>query len=305
MFIQDISADHSQLLVSSITSTGSRASPLWSLPLPAGSPRRLGDIEGNGGDWSRDGKQMVFTKGTNLYLADADGTSPRLLVSLPGTAYAPIFSPDGSRIRLSIAGEANTNSLWEGRTDGSGLHQLLKDWHATPNECCGRWTPDGRYYVFESGTGREKNIFALAEPTSIFRKISHTPVQLTTGPILYSTVLPDVSGRRLFVEGIQSRGELVRYDATSKQFVTFMGGISATDLAFTRDRNSVTYTSVPDAIFRRTRVDGSERLQLTYPPAAASLPCWSPDGTQIAYISAQLGKPWKIFLISAQGASPT
>ncbi len=304
MFIQDISADHSQLLVSSITSTGSRASPLWSLPLPAGSPRRLGDIEGNAADWSRDGKQMVFTKRTNLYLADADGTSPRLLVSLPGTAYAPIFSPDGSRIRLSIAGEANTNSLWEVRTDGSGLHQLLKDWHATPNECCGRWTPDGRYYVFESGTGREKNIFALAEPTSIFRKISHTPVQLTTGPILYSTVLPDVSGRRLFVEGIQSRGELVRYDATSKQFVTFMGGISATDLAFTRDGNWVTYTSVPDGILWRSRVDGSERLQLTYPPAAASLPCWSPDGTQIAYISAQLGKPWKIFLISAQGGSP-
>jgi Tol biopolymer transport system component/predicted Ser/Thr protein kinase len=304
MFIQDISADHSQLLVDSATSTGSRASPLWSLPLPAGSPRRLGDIEGNSASWSRDGKQMVFMKGTNLYLANADGTSPRLLASLPGPGFGVVFSPDGSRIRLSIAGQANTNSLWEVRTDGSNLHQLLKDWHASPNECCGRWTEDGRYYVFESGTGRESNIFALAEPTSIFRKISHTPVQLTTGPILYSKVLPDVSGRKLFAAGFQSRGELVRYDATSKQFATFMGGISATDLAFTRDGKWVTYASVPDGILWRSRVDSSERLQLTYPPAAASLPSWSPDGTQIAYISAEVGKPWKIFLISAQGGAP-
>ena len=51
-------------------------------------------------------------------------------------------------------------------------------------------------------------------------------------------------------------------------------------------------------------MDGSERLQLTYPPAAASLPVWSPDGTQIAYISAQAGKPWKIFLVSAQSGAP-
>ncbi len=52
------------------------------------------------------------------------------------------------------------------------------------------------------------------------------------------------------------------------------------------------------------RTDGSERLQLAYPPARATLPSWSPDGTRIAYISAQVGKPWKIFLVSAQGGSP-
>ena len=30
--------------------------------------------------------------------------------------------------------------------------------------------------------------------------------------------------------------------------------------------------------------DGSDRLQLTYPPVSAGLPRWSPDATQIAYI---------------------
>jgi Tol biopolymer transport system component/predicted Ser/Thr protein kinase len=304
MMIEDISPDHSQLLVGTMTGTGNRQAPLWALPLPTGSPRRLGDIMGSFGSWSPDGKQMVFIKGADLYLANSDGTSPHLLVTSQGVALAPAFSPDGSRIRFSVLGQANTTSLWEVRADGSSLHQLLVGWHTPPTECCGRWTADGRYYVFESSTRRANNIFALAEPTSIFRKISHTPVQLTNGPILYSSVVPDVSGRKLFVQGVQQRGELVRYDAAGKQFVPFLEGISASDVAFSRGGKWVTYVTVPDSQLWRSRVDGSERLQLTYAPAVATLPVWSPDGTQIAYISAQLGKLWKIFLVSAQGGSP-
>src|SRR6202140_3814027 len=304
MVIHDISGDHSQLLVGSMVPTGNRATPLWALPLPAGSPRRLGNIEGSGGGWSRDGRQLVFIKGSDLYLANADGTAAHLLVTAPGSAYGPVFSPDGNRIRFSIQDQANTSSLWEVRTDGSNLHQVLKGWHTPPTECCGRWTHDGRYYVFESGIGQGNDIFALAESTSIFRKASLTPTQLTTGPILYSSALPDINGRKLFVQGTQPRAELVRYDPTAKQFVPFLGGISASDVAFSRDGKWVAYSSVPDNTLWRSRVDGSERLQLTYPPTAASLPSWSPDGTQIAYISAQYGKPWKIFLLPAQGGSP-
>jgi eukaryotic-like serine/threonine-protein kinase len=300
MMIDDISADHSQLLVGSVMPSGTRETPLWTLPLPAGSPRRLGEVLGSFGSWSPDGKQMVFTKGADLYLANSDGSSPHLLVAAPSYAFAANFSPDGNRIRFSVQDQANTNSLWEVRADGSNLHPLLKGWHTPPRECCGRWTQDGRYYVFESSG----NIFALPDSTSILRRTSTTPTQLTTGPILYSSVVPDISGRKLFVQGVQPRGELVRYDAAAKQFVPFLGGISASDVAFSRDGKWVTYTTVPENTLWRRRIDGSERLQLTYPPGAATLPSWSPDGTLVAYISAQAGKPIKIFLASAQGGSP-
>jgi serine/threonine protein kinase len=302
--ISDISPDHSQLLVTTFASTGSQELPFWVLPLPSGSPRRLGDILGTGASWSPDDQELVFTKDSALYLANADGSNPHLLISTQGTPARASFSPDGSRIRFSISRQANTQSLWEVRSDGSDLHQLFAGWHNPPSECCGRWTADGRYYIFESASGSENNLYALRESTGFFRKVSPKPVQLTTGPLLYSTAVPALDGKKLFVQGMQQRGELVRYDGVAKQFVPFLGGISATDLAFSRDGKWVTYIAVPDATLWRSRVDGSERLQLTYPPWTAALPSWSPDGSQIAYIAAQPGKPFKIFLVSAQGGSP-
>ena len=302
--IDDISPDHSQLLVNTLEPTGSLATPFWTLPLPAGSPRRLGDAVGRQGSWSSDGRQLVIATGANLYLAHGDGTGSHVLVTVAGVPFAPRFSPDGKVIRFSLRDEANTNSLWEVRSDGSNLYQMFKGWHTPPTECCGQWTHDGRYYLFENADGQGNNIFALRESTGIFRRGSPTPTQLTTGPLLYFTVAPDVAGRRVFVQGMQPRAELVRYDRATKQFLPFLGSLAATEVAFSRDGKWAAYSSVADSTLWRMRTDGSERLQLTYPPAAATLIAWSPDGSKIAYSSAQFGKPWKIFLVSPQGGSP-
>jgi serine/threonine protein kinase len=304
--VQDISPDRSQLLVRSAVSSGTGDRPLWALPLPTGSPRRLGDLGGLSARWSPDGKQIVYGRGADLYLANSDGTSSQRLISARGPVFASSFSPDGSRIRFSVQDQLNSNrtSLWEVRADGTNLHQLLAGWHIPPTECCGRWTHDGRYYIFQENSLQGGNIFAMRDSASIFRRAPTTPAQLTTGPLLYSSVLPDISGKELFVQGTQQRGELVRYDLATKQFVPFLGGISASDVAFSRDGKWVAYITIPDSTLWRSRVDGSERQQLTYLPELASLPAWSPDGSQIAYVALQGGKPWKIYLISPQGGAP-
>jgi WD40 repeat protein len=61
--------------------------------------------------------------------------------------------------------------------------------------------------------------------------------------------------------------------------------------------------TVPEGTLWRSRVDGSERLQLTNAPMIAILPCWSSDGKQIVFSGGQFGKPAKIFLVSAQGGT--
>jgi Tol biopolymer transport system component len=116
--------------------------------------------------------------------------------------------------------------------------------------------------------------------------------------------LPGHDRKTLFAEGVVSRGELVRYDSSSRQFTAFLSGISAGELDFSRDDKWVAYVSYPERTLWRSRIDGSEARQLTNAPVAAFLPRWSPDGTQIAYVDLQAGRSWKIFLISAQGGIP-
>lgn len=304
MVIMDISPDHSQLLAGKLVVTGSGDAPLWSVPLPAGSPRRLGNIGSRSAAWSPDGQSLIYTSGSDLYLAKSDGTAPRHLTTVKGVPFTPRFSPDSTRIRFTLTDENNSSAIWEVRADGTGLHQLFVGWHNPPEECCGMWSLDGRYYFFQYNTGNASNIFAVAESSGVFPKRTREPVQLTNGPILYSSVLPDFSGRKLFVQGTQPRGEIVRYDARTQQYLPFLNGISATDIAFSRDGQWVAYVSVPDYTLWRSRIDGSDRLQLTYPPMAIALPKWSPDGTRIAYSTADLGKPWKIFILSSQGGVP-
>jgi Tol biopolymer transport system component len=83
--------------------------------------------------------------------------------------------------------------------------------------------------------------------------------------------------------------------------VPYFSGISAEGLAFSKDGLWVTYTSYPDGTLWRSKLDGSERLQLTFPPLRVVLPRWSPDGKQIAFNARVHDAPFNIYVISSDG----
>src|SRR6202049_3639831 len=190
------------------------------------------------------------------------------------------------------------------RADGTNMHPLLSSWNPPPAEGRRRWTLDGRYYVFKSVRDGASNIWIMPDRSEWWRKASPLPVQLTTGPLQFDQPLPSKDGKKLFVIGIQPRAELVRYDARSGELVPYLGGISAGDVDFSRDGQWVSYVSYPEGTLWRSKLDGSARLQLTYPPMETALAHWSPDGKQIAFSGTSPGKPWKVFLISAEGGTP-
>jgi eukaryotic-like serine/threonine-protein kinase len=303
IFFFDISPDRSELMVASLK-PGEFDSPIWVLPVPAGSPRRLGDVTAHDGAWSSDGR-IVYANHSDLYLAKGDGSEPHKIAAIKGLAFAPRFSPDGFHIRFMFSDfDKNSTSLWQVAADGSGLHPLLQGWNQPPQECCGKWTSDGKYYVFQSNRSGRSDVWCLQEKAGFLQRPNTKPMRLTAGPLEFTSPLPSADGKKLFVVGQQLRGELVRYDKTMGQFIPYLSGISASHVDVSRDGQWVTYVSYPEHTLWRSRVDGSERMQLTYPPMQAALPHWSPDGKQIGFTDLQPGKPMKISLVPAGGGSP-
>ena len=303
VMVSDISADHSQLLIGTVEGTDFDA-PLWALPVPSGPPRRLKDIKARSAAWSPDMTRLVYTAGDGVYLAKADGTDSYLLSSVKGRPHHPRFSPDGRTIRFTVDDpDRLAYSLWEIGADGKLLRPLLPGWHNPPVECCGDWTSDGRYFLFLSGTNHSSDVYGLAEHASVFRRSSPRPAQLTAGPPLYYLLTPSGDGRRIFALAMQPRAQIVRYDPKTKLFLPYLGGISATDLSFSRDGQWVAYVSVPEGNLWRSRVDGTEHIQLTYPPDRTALPVWSADGARLIYETFSVGKGWGARIISAQGGA--
>ena len=64
------------------------------------------------------------------------------------------------------------------------------------------------------------------------------------------------------------------------------------------------YVSYPEMTLWRSRLDGSDKMQLTFSPVRAYEPRWSPNGSKIVYMDVQFGRPWKICMVSPSGGNP-
>ena len=123
--------------------------------------------------------------------------------------------------------------------------------------------------------------------------------------MVLDTPIPSRDGKKLFVVGRTSRGELTRYNVKTGQFESFLGGISAEFVDYSRDGESLAYVSYPEGTLWRAKVDGSERVQLTYPPMHVVLPRLSPDGKTIIFSdNLAANRPSKLFEVSTEGGTP-
>jgi len=298
--VADISPDGTELLiVADRENRGTVAAvpPIWIVPVLGGTPRPIGDTRGYDAAWSPDGKTIAYTTEADLHLAGRDGSNERKIWSSPGRATYPVWSPDGRRLRLTVYDVATRfAALWEVRAQGGDAHRLLQDLDPSFSPCCGRWTPNGSHYVFAAGADRQ-DLWALGE--GWIAGGNRKPIRLTQGPLNYGTPVPSRDGRRIFADGWKVSGELVRCPLGSSDCAPFLGGIDAWGADFSRDGAWVAYV-LRDGTLWRSRADGSEKLQLTFPPVSAALPRWSPDGQQVAYFTLPLDTS-KLMLVPAAG----
>ncbi len=306
----DLSPDHTKLLVAPIKA-GSNDDEFWTLPVGSGSPERIGNLAGRDAAWSSDGQYLVFTKGPVLYLADSNGAQVRELYTAAGSVFGPHFSPDGKRIRFTVSDTASASTaLWEIAQDGSHPHALLGKWQYGSTACCGNWTADGRYYIFQASQNVPNTsttltaLWALPESAPATGSNLTGIVRLTSGPMSFGNASLARDNQKLWAIGVAPAAEVVKFDRAAKKFVPVIAGVSSTDLAFSSDGNWITYVSIPEGTLWRSRADGSDRLQLTSATEQAALPVWSPDGKQIAFVSMKPGQSWKLYLVSATGGTP-
>ena len=303
VFIGDIAPDGSSLLAADFKSTGG-VSGLWRLLLPSVTPQRVGTILPTSAAFTPDGNQLAYAVNNSIYIANRDGTSSQKLITLKGMVSDIAFSPDGARIRFDLNDtNAELSSLWEVKRNGADPKPLLARSNESLLDCCGKWTRDGRYFLFQRFHNGARNIWVLPEP-KWWQPRSRVAVQLTDGPLEFSAPLPSPDGKKIYAVGTDPRAEFVRFGGEQIGLVPYLPDTSATDLAFSPDGQWIAYVSIPSHTLWRSRVDGSLPLQLTSNSLYAGLPRWSPDGNQILFMARTYTSNYRAYLIAMNGGDP-
>jgi Tol biopolymer transport system component len=296
--ISSISPDQGNLIVHNAL-TNDPEEPVWIIPALGGNAQRVPNLLAHDAAWMPDGKRILYARDNGLFVVRTDGTDAQKFADLPGWAFWLRWSPDGNRLRFSLRdGDHQTTSLWEIDSRGGNLHQLLPGWTTPSAECCGSWTADGRSFVFQSHQSGHSDLWMRDET-------SHgvaAPVRLTNGPLDYESPVTSPTGRRVYFIGANANIELLRFDSQLNRFVGLENTLSAPSLnVYSRDGQWVAWLSLMDGSLWRSRVDGSERLQLTTSPIRVFMMRWSPDNKQLAVMAQQPGSPWKIYIEDAAG----
>ena len=275
----------------------------WLLPLPAGNARRAGDLSTlnlTSSEFFPDGRHIAYASGTAIYIADNNGANPRKILETGAEIRWLSVSPDGKRIRFTLL-ENTSETIQEISSEGAGRRTVINPRGDADYTCCGKWTHDGRFYVFLSGSHGSSNIWALPDVHSRFSSASATPTQLTYGPLSYYVPLPSADNRTIFAIGAKQKGELSRYDSSRKEFVPFLGGISATDAMPSADGHWVVFLSYPDSLVWRSRPDGSEKMQLS--TTRAFFPRISPDANKVVFVAWDPNKGLGAYVVGIEGGT--
>jgi len=302
--VMDASAN-SKLLVGSFASRDA-VPELWSMPEEGGVAKRLGNVTASSAAYSPDGSEIAYAVNGALWLMSSNGSNARRIANLPHHVAWLRWSPGGRNLRFTVGelfDDAPT-SLWEISRDGTNLHRLLKGWRGGKDPCCGSWTPDGRYYVFTAYHHARSNLWALCEKGSWWRRSPRGPFQLTFGPDSPWGGVPDADGRAVFFYNGVWREDLERLDSKTGQLMPAGTPSGAVNASYSRDGKWIAYTDLRSHVLFRSRVDGSERIQLAGPKFSPATPRWSPDGKWIVFGGRLPGEHRTSFVVPSGGGIP-
>ncbi|MBI5084287.1 MAG: PD40 domain-containing protein [Acidobacteria bacterium] len=299
-----VAPDGSAMLLRSIQGSKDGDEALYDQPLPAGNPRRLGDIRAYDAAWTPDRRHIIFSKLKSVYEATLEGVVTRKLFDVPGRAYGFRWAPGGKKLRFTVYdSKLSSYRIWETPSLDSAPHVASFGIDHLPQQCCGSWSPDGSLFFFQASVDGYFQVFVQPERRLFSGVGAPSAVQITSGPMNFRSPLPGREGNRLIVLSQSQKSEIVRYDAAAQRWLPLLEGVSAATAAYSKDGMWLAYTRTPDHTLWRCRMPGCrDPEQMTSAPLRVTMPRWSPDGRQIACMTQSPGKPWRASVIAVEGA---
>jgi Tol biopolymer transport system component len=232
--------------------------------------------------------ELAFARGGDIWTIGADGTRARALLR---DAYAPAWSPDGSRLAF-VSRRSGDEEIYVAKADGTGVARLTK---LPGPDLSPAWSSDGRRLAWSrnaeiwtmSATGAAKR--RLVAKAKVWHE-HYSPVWHRSA-IVYSSTRVSAFNTELF-----------RAPAKRLTFTKGSDGVLGDDSMpdFTPDGRRIVFTSNRDqqAEIYVMSADGSGQKRLTRRPGDDWAPDVSPDGKRIAFT--QL--PGTIWTMNADGS---
>jgi Tol biopolymer transport system component/tRNA A-37 threonylcarbamoyl transferase component Bud32 len=315
--VLDASPRHSAILVAGwsggLTENQEKDLPLWIVPVPAGGTRNTG-LRARAAAWSRDGEWLALAGGSDdynvaepgaIFVARADGSSPREIFRGKAGIHWLRWSPDGTRIRFGAFDRAASEWWWlELPSDGSAPPVRVGRGEE------GSWSADGERFVYgqwgapagDAGvTGPRFDLYA-ASPGARWSEADATP--LTFGPFDFASPAFTPDGRTIVASGSLRRMELLRYAGAGERWER-ASDVPGGFVEFSPDGEWVAWLDPSSLTLWRSRRDGSSRLQLTVPPMAVGLFDWSPDSRRLVFVADKAGgrEPGVVHIVSREGGT--
>jgi TolB protein len=216
-----------------------------------------------------------------LWVMRWDGSEPQQLTSHRSIALSPAWSPDGQLLAFTSFLRGSPQ-LFIFRPKEGYLKALssLPGVNSSPN-----FSPDGKLVAFAAGEGGETDIFVVPAEGGSPVRVTHTR-GISTQPAW------SPSGRQIvFTSSVGGSPQLYVMDAegTNVRRLTFEDKY-ADEASWAPDGVKIAYTTLVDDRFQIATLDLRNNTRTLIPgPGNNESPCWSPDGTVLAFVSNRTG----------------